>query len=223
MKSNIYRVILGIIFPALLFFLLILFYGFDHGPTCWIGLGFIILSYLTMMLVPFFVPNSKSSHLFGFTSGVITSVYFGIDLVVGLIFVFFDFEQWKIALGTEIVLLVVFLALFLPILITDEETAKKENTRQEQIISVKLLVSKVKIIANMVTDSQLKSEVLRVYDELNSCPSNSNSATVSIDAKISKKLETLSQAVEKNDNAGIKEATSELLKIIKERKEYSKF
>lgn len=223
MKSNLYRIILGLLVPILLVFLLFLFMGFEHGTTFWIGLCFGVFSYILMMAIPFFIPKSKSSHLFGFTSSATTSMYFGINIVVGLVLIFWDFAQWKIALGIEIVLLVAFLVLFLPILIVDEETARKETIRQRQIYTIKNMISQVQIIANKTTDMQTKKNVLRVYDELNSCPSKSNSATNSIDERIFKEIENLNSAINSNDYTEINILVEKLLRIIKERKEYSRF
>ena len=81
----------------------------------------------------------------------------------------------------------------------------------------------IKIVADGVIDGQAKRDIMRVYDELNSCPSNSNSATDSIDENIFKEIEYLELAVDSDDSNGIKKSCAKLLTLSKERKEFSKF
>lgn len=222
MKSNIYRIVLRILFPVLFILLFFMFAGTEHGATCWIGFGFILFSYIVMLLTPMFVPESKSSHIFSFTGGTLTSTYFFVNLVPGLIFLIWDFEQWKIAIAIELVLLAAFLAIYLPLLISDEETAQKENYRQAQVQVVKNYLSKVKVIAGRAADMQTRKIILRIVDELNSCPSNTTRATKSVDSRISAELENLEYAVDINDSEEIKMISASLIKLIKERKEASR-
>ncbi len=223
MKNNVYKIVLGVLFPILFISLFLLFGGTEHGATCWVGFSFVLLSYALMMAVPLVVPNSKSSHLFGATSGTLSSVYFGINLVLGIIFMIADFEQWKFAVGIEVVLLVIFIGLLLTFLISDEETSKKENKQQKEVYAVKTLVSKTKMIADRASDMQIKKLVLKVYDELNSCPSSSNHAVKSIDESIKEGLEKLEGAVVSKDGNEVSSIVSELIIIIKERKELSRY
>lgn len=222
MKSNVYRVLFGVLFPIAFLFLFFLAAGFEHGTTCWIGLGFIMFSYLFMMITPLFVPASKSSHIFSVTSGSMSTGYFALNLVAGLVFMIWDFEQWKIAIGVEVVLLVVFLLMFLPMLITDEATAKKENAQQRQIYTVKLFTSRVKVIADTAADLQIKKEVQRVYGELSSCPSKSNNATNSVDGAISQAIDHLENIARSGDYEATRKQCAVLSDLVRRRKEFSK-
>ena len=223
MKSNIYRIILGILFPILFVTFFLVFAGTEHGATCWIGFGVVLFSYCFMMFAPLLVPVSKSTHLFSVTGASLTSLYFVVNFIVGLIFMFLDFEEWKYALVGEVLLLVVFLVIFLPVLISDEETAKKENAQKQDVYAIKTLVTKVKLIAGKTTDLENKKQILKLYDEINSCPSTSNSAVKSIDESIGIGLEKLEIAVFENNNEDFDELIVELMTLTKERKEFSKY
>ena len=107
MKSNIYKIISGILFPVAFVSLFFVIGGTEHGTTCWIGFASIILSYVILIAVPLFIPNSQSSYLFGTTSGTVTGIFFSVQFVIGLIFVICDFDKWKIALIIEMVLFVI--------------------------------------------------------------------------------------------------------------------
>lgn len=223
MKSNIYKIILGILFPVLFVTFFLMFAGTDHGVTCWVGLGFVLFSYCFMMFAPLLTPVSKSTHLFSVTGSSLTSIYFVINLIVGIVFMIWDFEQWKYAVVVEVLLLTVFLVLFLPVLISDETTANKENAQKQDIYAIKTLVTKVKIISGKTTDLEKKKQILKLYDEINSCPSTSNSAVKSIDESIGIGLEKLEIAVFENNNEDFDELIVELMTLTKERKEFSRY
>ncbi len=223
MKININRLLLTILFPVVFVFLFLLFAGTVHGATCWIGFAFVIFSFLVFMATPMFVSKSKSSHIFGFTSTAMTSLYFGITCIVSVVFMIWDFEKWQFAVGAEIILLVAFLLMFLPILSADEKTAEDENRKQEQIYSVKAFATKAKLIAQKTTDLQVRKAVLGVYDELNSLPSNTNSSTYSVDSSISQSLDELERAVDKGNAEAINNTAEKLTFLIRERKELSKY
>lgn len=221
MKNNISRIILGVLFPIAYIVLFLVIDGTEHGATCWIGLGFTLFSYITMICAPLLVPGSKSMHLFGVTNASLTSVYFVISFVIGLIFMISDFEQWKYAVVIEVILLVVFLVLFIPVLISDEETAMKENKREKEVCAVKLLVTKTKMIVDKTSDLQNKKIIMRLYDELNSCQTTSNDAVKSIDLSIDAGIKRLEIAVDSNNSDDIKKLVEELIILTKERKNIS--
>lgn len=218
MKSNIYRIISGILFPIVFVALLFVIGGTEHRTTCWIGFASIILSYIMMIAVPLLIPNSQSAYLFGMTSGTITSIFFAVQFVLGLIFMISDFEKWKIALIIEIALFVAVIIFMLQLLQTDEVTAKKETKHNQEVYSVKSLAIKAKMIVDRTTDSEIKRCIRNVYDELNSCPTSSNPKVKAIDGSISYNLDVLNQSVMAGDLNSVKSSAASVTALIKERK-----
>lgn len=222
MKSNIYRIISGILFPIVFVALFFVIGGTEHGITCWIGFGATMLAYIMMIAVPLLIPNSLSAYLFGMTSGTITSIFFVVQFVLGLIFMISDFEKWKIALIIEIVMFVIAILFMLQLLQADETTAKKEVKHQQEVYSVKSLVIKSKMIVDRATDSDIKKCVRNVYDELNSCPTSSNPKVKAIDGSISYSLDVLNQSVMAGDLNSVKASATSVTALIKERKSLSR-
>ena len=54
MKSIIYKIISGILFPVAFVSLFFVIGGTEHGTTCWIGFASIILSYVMLIAVPLY-------------------------------------------------------------------------------------------------------------------------------------------------------------------------
>lgn len=222
MKNNLYRFVSGIIFPIVFVALFFIIGGTEHGTTCWIGFGATLLVYMILIAVPLFIPNSQSSYLFGLTSGTITSIFFVVQFIMGLVFMISDFEEWKIAVIIEIIFVAVSVFLLIQLLRVDEVTAKKENNHQQEVYSVKNLVIKTQTIINRAPNSEIKRCVKAVYDELNSCPTSSNSNVKVIDNNISYALDSLNQAVISSDLNNVKKCASSLVELAKERKALSR-
>lgn len=222
MKSNIYKIISGILFPVAFVSLFFVIGGTEHGATCWIGFASTILSYVMLIAVPLFIPNSQSAYLFGVTSGTVTGMFFSVQFIIGLIFMISDFEKWKVALIVEIVLFVVVIMFMLQLLQTDEVTAKKEQKHAQEVYSVKSLALKSKMIFDSTTDFEIKKCVKIVCDELNSCPTSSNFQVKAIDESINFSLDTLSQSVMSSDINSVRASVSSVVALIKKRKSLSK-
>ena len=196
--------------------------GTEHGTTCWIGFASIILSYVILIAVPLFIPNSQSSYLFGTTSGTVTGIFFSVQFVIGLIFVICDFDKWKIALIIEMVLFVIMIFFTLQLFQIDEATAKKEVKHSQEVYSVKNLSLKAKMIFNSTTDIEIKKYVKSVCNELNSCPTSSNFQVMAIDDSIGFSLDALSQSVMSGDINSVKASASSVIALIRKRKLLSK-
>lgn len=222
MKSNIYKIISGILFPIAFVSLFFVIGGTEHGTTCWIGFASIILSYVVLIAVPLFIPNSQSSYLFGTTSGTVTGIFFFVQFVIGLIFLICDFDKWKIALIIEIILFVIMIYFMLQLFQTDEVTAKKEIKHSQEVYSVKNLSLKAKMIFDNTTDIEIKKYVKSVCNELNSCPTSSNFQVKAIDESIGFSLDALSQSVISGDINSVKASASSVIALIRKRKLLSK-
>lgn len=222
MKITIYNVLSLVLFPIAFVSLFFVIGGSDHGATCWIGFGFILFSYLMMTLIPLLAPKTKSAHIFGTTSATLNAIYFGINFALGLLFMIKDFEEWKYPLLAEIVLFVIFLVFLLQVLKTDEVTAAKEIKHEAEVSAVKEMVSKAKMIMDSTNDMEIKRSVQMVYNELNTCPTNSNANVRDIDQAISYNLSNLNVAVMSNDLKATQDSAASTILLIKKRKENSR-
>ncbi len=218
MKSNIYRIISGLLFPIVFIVLFFVIGGTDHGTTCWIGFGVTLLVYIIMIAVPLLIPNSQSKYLFGLTNSTVIGIFFVIQFITGLIFMIADFDEWKIALIIEIIIVIVTIFLLIQLLRADEATAEHEKKQQQEALSVKKLVVKTQTILSKTSSKNIKRYVKNVYDELNSCPISSNSKTETIDNIIFLELDDLNKAVLSEDLNSVRNYTESIIALIKERK-----
>lgn len=214
----IYNILSVILFPICFVTLFFVIGGLEHGVTCWIGFGFILFSYLLISLVPLLAPKTKSMHLFRTTSTAINAIYFGINFVIGLLFMIMDFDEWKYPLLVEIILFVLFFAYLLQVLRTDEITAEKETKQEQEVFAVKKLVNKTKMIMDSTNDMQIKRVVQQVYNEINTCTTKNSASVRTLDETIEYSLDNLNSAVLSGDLSSIQSTAKSTIALIKKRK-----
>lgn len=71
--------------------------GSEHPASVWVSYGFIHFSYLMLVVTPFLVRKETSAAVFGFSLYTISSVYFFVELVTGIIFILISSESYKAA------------------------------------------------------------------------------------------------------------------------------
>ena len=223
MKSNVYKIITGVIIPIVYTVAFLLIGGTDHGPSAWIGYGFTMFAFIAWLAIPLLTPNSTSSYLFAATSATILGAYLGVQFVTGLILMIGDFENYAIGLVIELIILAIFAVVFFQSLRTDEVTAAKEQKLEAEVSAVRVLVSKSKLIVDRASDFEIRKMAQNVYDEIKSCPVHSNGQVKAIEDSISFSLETLNQAVMSGDKEATATAARNAISLIKERKELSKY
>lgn len=220
MKSEIYKKVALLIFPIVFVALFLIVGGTEHQPTCWIGFGSTLLSYLAIVCIPRVVPSSKSTYLFTATGSTITGIFFIIQFIAGLVFMISDFEQWKIALIIEVVLFAIEGLIMLKLLQMDEVTAAKETKHNQEAYAVTTLVNRAKMICDSTSDMNIKKCVQNVCDELRTCHTSSNPQVKEIDDAISYGLDMLSQAVLAGDFNRVKSCSQTVIAKVKERKSF---
>ncbi len=216
--KTVYNILSIILFPIVFVTLFFVIGGSEHGDTCWIGFGFTLFSYLLVLLMPLLTPKAKSTHLFRTTSAALNAVYFGINFVIGLLFMIKDFDEWKYPLLVEIILFVLFFVYLLQVLRIDEVTAAKEIKHEKEVSAVKELVNKTKMIMDSTNDMQIKKVVQLVYNEINTCSTKSNSSVKEIDEAIEYSLGNLNSAVLLGNLSSVQNAAKSTISLIKNRK-----
>ena len=88
--DSVFFIVFNVIFFAII--------GTDHGAAGWISYVLIMLAYILLIVTPYLVRNSKSKAVFGFSLYVIGSVYFLVELIVGIVFILVTSTSFKVVL-----------------------------------------------------------------------------------------------------------------------------
>ena len=104
-KKNVLCLLLDLVFLVIFNVVFFVLGGTEHPASVWISYGFIHFSYIMLLITPKLIRKSSSSAVFGFSLYSISSAYFLIAFVVGVIFVFMRSESYKISLVSQVIIL----------------------------------------------------------------------------------------------------------------------
>lgn len=217
MNKSFLQVILGSIFLVVFNVLFFVIGGLEHNVSVWLSYGFIHFAYLMLLLTPGLVSKGKSAAVFGFSLYVISSAYFFIELIIGVIFILLAPDSYAIALLVQLCLAGVYGASLVSHMIANEHTADAEEKRQPQIAYVKDASAKLKILCGRVNDKEAKKKVEKAYDAIYSSPIKAHPNVTQIEKNIIHIIDTLEEAISAGNNEKIISLANSLLTALDER------
>lgn len=191
--------------------------GTNHSTGAWISYGFIHFSYLMVLLTPYLTRKGSASSLFGMTICGISSVYFFIEFIVGLVFIFLNPESIKAPLSAQIIIAGLYLVVLIINLIANEITADNLQQQTDEVAFIKSASSRVKALMDKSDDKKANKAVEQVYDLIHSSSSKSSISAQSVENDVMSKIVELENAVSsKNQNLIIK-VSGEVISLMEDR------
>lgn len=107
--------------------------GSDLKTSVWISYGFIHFAYLLLILTPLFIRKGKDTHLYRRPLYLITTSYFLVEFVAGIILILISPETIKTTIIIQTILVAIFLSSLLVVMIANEHTADSMKQREESM------------------------------------------------------------------------------------------
>jgi len=216
-KTNVLWIILNLIFLVIFNAVFFVVGGIDHKISVWISYGFIHFAYFMLIVTPVLTRKSKSSALFGFSLYSISSIYFLLELVVGVIFILISFDGYKVAMLVQLIIAGIYGITLIANMIANEKTADSEEKRQYEIDYVKKASTQIKGLLGQIQDRDTKKKVEKVYDALYSSPVKSHPNVAQMENRILESINELEDVIFTGNNESIISLTNLLLSAINER------
>jgi len=216
-KINFLWIILNSIFLILFNTLFFVIGGKEHNASVWISYGFIHFAYIMLLVTPLLVRKFKNVAIFGYPLLTISTTYFLIQLVVGVVFILLALSGYKTALLVQICLAGLYGILLTIYMLANEYTAIAEEKRQVEIAYVKEASVKVKSLLDYIKDKELKKKVERVYDIISSSPVKTHEKLADVENVILQSIYELEKAVSDDDKEKIMSISDSLVKSMNER------
>jgi hypothetical protein len=191
--------------------------GTEHNLSVWLSYGFIHFAYFMLLLTPFLIRKGKSAAIFGFSIFSISSVYFLIALVTGVVFILIAQENHRATLLVQLCIAGLYGILLVVNLIANERTADAEEKRQYEISYVKNASAKVKSILDSISDKDVKKKVERVYNALYTSPVKSHPDLAQMESRIITSINELEDEVAEGKKEEIISLANSLLTAVNER------
>lgn len=216
-KKNFLWVILDLIFLVIFNVVFFVISGTEHPASVWISYGFIHLAYIMLLITPKLIRKSSSSSVFGFSLYSISSTYFLVEFIIGVIFIFAKPESYKVSLVVQIITFGIYAAMIISHIIANKYTADNIERHELELQYVKNCSAQLKGIMNQVEDKNIKKKVEKAYDTLHSSPVRSNNIARDYELTVMDLIEVLEQNIERNDLIAASTTLDKILKNADER------
>ena len=216
-KKNVLWLLLDLVFLVIFNVVFFVLGGTEHPASVWISYGFIHFSYIMLMITPKLILKSSSSAVFGFSLYSISSAYFLIAFIVGVIFVFVRSESYKVSLVSQVIIAGLYLIMLISHMIANEHTADSIERHEMELQYVKESSAKIKGIMGSVEDRKLKKQIEKVYDLIHGSQTKSNNAARDYELTVMDLLEVLEQNIKRNDLVAASTTLDEIIKNAEER------
>lgn len=216
-KKKFLWIILDLIFLVIFNVVFFVISGTKHPVSVWISYGFIHLAYITLLISPKLIRKSSSSSVFGFSLYSISSTYFLVEFIIGVIFIFAKPESYKVSLVVQIITLGIYAAMLISHMIANEYTADNIERHGLELQYVKNCSAQIKGIMTQVEDKNIKKKVEKAYDTLHSSPVRSNNTARDYELTVMDLIEVLEQNIERNDLIAASTTLDKILKNADER------
>lgn len=217
MKKTVLWIILDLVFLAVFNIVFFLIGGTVHTVSVWISYGFIHFAYLMVIVTPLLIRKSSRAAVFGFSICSISSAYFLLEFVIGLVFIFKQTETLKVPIATQVVIAGIYAVILLSNLLVNEHTADAVKKQEAEISYIKTAASRVKLLMGKVSDKKAEKAIEKAYDILHSSPTKSIYAVHSIETQVINKVAELEEAVSENRIADVAGLSMEIIQLMEDR------
>ncbi len=223
MKKNVLWILLDLVFLIVFNTVFFVAGGTDHNVSVWISYGFIHLSYLLLIIAPFLIRKSSSAAVFGFSLYSISSTYFLLEFIVGVIFCLINMESYKPALIVQIIIAGFYAIMLISHLIANESTADSIEKHEIELKYVKDCSARILHLVDMVSDKKTRKKVEAVYDIIHGSPVKSNNSVRQIELDVIDQIDLLEEAVDSEDSDRITAVCKKITRLADERNRQLKY
>ena len=191
--------------------------GFKHPISVWIAYGFIHFAYLMVIATPLFTKKSSRAEILGAPISVISTAYFFIEFIVSMLFILAALDSYKLVLIVQIIITGIYAAILLYTLKANEQTGNELAKHESEVFFIKDAASRVKVLADRVSDPTLKKELEKAYDLLHSSPAKSHPAVKELESDILNTIRLLENSAAYSNEANVPTLTQRVISSTEER------
>ena len=216
-KKGFLTIILDLIFIIVFNIVFFVSGGFDRPLSVWIAYIFIHLAYIMVLITPLFAKKSSVSAIFNFSLYYVSTIYFVIEFIVGLIFIISVPDSYVASLVVQLILLGLYGGVLIANLLANDTTAENVARDEAEIAYIKSVSSQIKMLMAKTSDKKAQKEIEALYDLVHTSPSRSCGEAKPIEAQMQVKYYELEGAVKSDDTDTILAKTKDFVALVEER------
>ena len=217
MKSKIFKIIISLLFLAIFNVIFFVVGGTERTSVEWFSYGFITTSYLLLLATPLFYSSKKGLAILEYTLYLNATVYFFVELVVGVLFIIFqpDSTVWPIIVQS--VLLVTFLIVQLSSAVANNATQASIEKQRSESIAIKSLADKIRPRMREIQDGVIRKKVEQCYEDINNASIESFPEAEESELELRNAVEMLCLAIEDEDVNQIEKKARRVSNVLADR------
>lgn len=219
MKNILLKVVVGIVFLALFNTLFFVLGGTEHPSSVWISYAFLHVSYLCLLLTPLFGVKRDGLTVLSATLYLINTVYFVLEFIVSLTFIFWIQEEIFWPLLIQSVMFGIYLLLFFFNVLGNNATQATMQKQQQQSDYIRRLSLRLQTIIDSTDNQEIKKLVRRCYEDMCASPLNSTPDVAELDLEMANAVKELGDVVFGGEQRKVEPIAKRLCSLIRERKE----
>ena len=216
-KKNILWIFLDLVFLVVFNMVFFIAGGIYHPASVWISYGFIHFAYMMLLATSFFIRKSSNAVIFRFSLYAISSMYFFVAFIVGIVFVIMHPESYKASLIIQVVIAGGDAIILLSNMLANENTAESIERHEVELQYVKRSSAMLKGIMDMTDNKTMKKNIEKAYDLLHSSQVKSDNSVYDYEVMVMDLIETLENNVSKNDDEAANAVLEKIIKNANER------
>ena len=216
-KTKIFWYLLDSIFLIVFNLYFFLLKGTDQPASVWISYASIHLAYLMLLITPYFVRKGSVSADYGRPLFVITTSYFFLALIVGVVFIAISPESITVALLVQVTIAAIFAILLLTNLIANEYTADNIERHEIELKYVKESSSRLDALLKQISDNAIRKKVEKAYDLIHSSQIKSSSSVKTVEQDVISEIDNLENALKQNNIEKIQLTVDKICNLANER------
>lgn len=217
-KVNLLWILLDSLFLVIFNFLFFMLGDAGDAKTAvWISYGFIHFAYILLLITPLLVRQSSTDYIYRRPLFAVTTSYFIIELIVGIIIILMAPDSIKATLIIQVILATICIGWLLAHLIANEHTAESTERREVELKYVKESSTKLQSVLQQITAKAAQKKVERVYDLIHSSPIRSNASIRPLEQQVINEIERLESVASQNDTEQIGLITDKIYRLAEER------
>lgn len=190
--------------------------GADRPASVWISYCFIHFAYAMAVATPYITRKSKQAIL-GVSVYAISSGYFLIEFLVGIVFILLSQESFKPALVVQLILAAVYLAMLIIFLLANESTNESLEREEGENDFIKTCSSRVKLLMGRLGDKGCDKALERLYDLIHSSPSRSAASVKQLEQQCKELISQLEAAVNNKEKENTVDIAGRIEELFKQR------
>ena len=216
-KKTVLSLVLDLIFLVVFNVIFFVLGGAEHPASVWIAYGFIHLSYLMILATSFLAPKGSQKTILSLPLYSVSTTYFLIEFVVGLVFILVAPESYKGSLVVQLILAGIYAIIMLINMIANEHTADAIAKHEEEVSYIKGIATDLKGLMFKATAKEADKVIEKAYDVVHASPVKSSPSVRAIEQRMMANVNSLRGAVSGDDTEEIIRIGNEIIELTEER------